>query len=217
MPPAQQIACFRQISPTHGKLISAEELASAANARTFCTCFFGGDPASQMPHALAASRHLASRGVRICWETNGSMHPKLLDAAVEYSLTTGGCIKFDLKAWNDDLHKALTGISNHRTLENFARAAIRTRERPEPPLVIASTLLIPGYVDVEEVRHIAEYIAGFDPEIPYALLAFAPSFYMTDLPCTTAEHAAEAEAAARAAGLKNVRIGNRHLLGLGWI
>ncbi len=206
---------FRQISPKRSRLIPAEELASAANIRTFCVCFFGGDPASQMPHALAVSRILASRGIRICWETNGSMHPKLLDAAVEYSLATGGCIKFDLKAWNENLHKALTGISNRRTLENFARAACRTKEREEPPLVVASTLLIPGYVDVEEVRQIAEYIAGIDPDIPYALLAFAPSFFMSDLPCTTVEHAAEAEAAARAAGLKNVRIGNRHLLGLG--
>lgn len=208
---------FRRISAKRGKLISAEELASAANARTFCVCFFGGDPASQMPHALATSKILASRGVRICWETNGSMHPKLLDVAVEYSLETGGCVKFDLKAWNDDLHRALTGISNRRTLENFARAASRAKERPEPPLVIASTLLIPGYVDVEEVRQIAAYIAGIDPNIPYALLAFAPSFFMTDLPCTSAEHASEAEAAAREAGLINVRIGNRHLLGLGWV
>lgn len=164
---------FRQISPKRGKLISAEELASAANARTFCVCFFGGDPASQMPHALAASRSLASQGVRICWETNGTMHPKLLDAAVEYSLVTGGCIKFDLKAWNDNLHQALTGVSNRRTIENFTRATRRIKERREPPLVIASTLLIPGYVDAEEVRKIAEYIASHDPEIPYALLAFA--------------------------------------------
>jgi pyruvate formate lyase activating enzyme len=48
--------------------------------------------------------------------------------------------------------------------------------------------------------------------IPYALLAFAPSFYMTDLPCTSARHAQEAEAAARDAGLVNMRVGNRHLL-----
>ena len=35
---------------------------------------------------------------------------------------------------------------------------------------------------------------------------------MTDLPPTSVRHAEEAEAAARAAGLTNVRIGNRHVL-----
>ena len=204
---------FRQVSPTKSEMISAAELASVANARTFCVCFFGGDPASQMPHALAASKLLAQRGVRVCWETNGTMHPKLLDAAVHYSLDTGGCLKFDLKAFDEALHIALTGISNQRTLENFACTARRFDERPDLPLVIASTLLVPGYVDAEEVSKIARFIAALNPQIPYVLLAFAPSFYMSDLPCTSVRHAQEAPAAARDAGLVNVRVGNRHLLG----
>ena len=153
------------------------------------------------------------RGVRVCWETNGTMHPKLLDAAVQYSLDTGGCIKFDLKAFDEELHRALTGISNRRTLENFARAARRFDERPDLPLVIASTPLVPGYVDAKQVGKIARFIAALDPRIPYALLAFTPSFYMSDLPCTSTRHAQEAEAAARDAGLVNVRVGNLHLLG----
>jgi len=204
---------YRQISPTQSRLVSAGELASCADARTFCACFFGGDPASQMPHALAAAKELARRGVRICWETNGMMHPRLLEAALELSLMTGGCLKFDLKAFDEGLHLALTGVSNRRTLENFARAARRYAERPGLPLVIASTLLVPGYIDAEEVARIAGLIASLDPQVPYALLAFAPNFYLADLPCTPLAQAMEAETAARAAGLSNVRLGNRHLLG----
>jgi pyruvate formate lyase activating enzyme len=141
------------------------------------------------------------------------MHPKLLDAALQYSLDTGGCVKFDLKAFDEELHTALTGISNRRTLENFARAARRYDERPQLPLVVASTLLVPGYVDVDQVGKIARFITSLNPRIPYALLAFAPNFYMPDVPCTTVRHAQQAEAVARAAGLVNVRVGNRHLLG----
>lgn len=206
---------YREMSPDKNGTISAAELAAAANPRTFCVCYFGGDPSSQMPHALASSKLLAQKGVRICWETNGSMHPQFLDIALEYSLQTGGCIKFDLKAFDEEVHLALTGVSNRRTLENFARAAQRFSERPQPPLVIASTLLVPGYVDAEQVAKIARFIAGFSRQIPYALLAFAPHFYMGDLPCTSSRHARQAEEAARAAGLVNVRIGNRHLLDLG--
>jgi pyruvate formate lyase activating enzyme len=205
---------FREISLQESRLITAEELASVANRRTFCVCFFGGDPSSQMPHALAASKQLARRGVRVCWETNGMMHPRLLDAALRYSLDTGGCIKFDLKAYSEPLHLGLTGVSNRRTLENFARAARRFGDRPDLPLVIASTLLVPGYIDAGQVGKIADLIASIDRRIPYVLLAFAPNFYMPDLPCTPMRQALEAEAAANAAGLINVRLGNRHLLGL---
>jgi pyruvate formate lyase activating enzyme len=203
---------FRQTDPVRSTGLDATELADAANPRTYCVCYFGGDPASQMAHALAASRLLAARGVVVCWETNGTARPHLLDRALDLSLATGGCLKFDLKAYDERLHQALTGASNCQTLENFARAAARFDERPTPPPVVASTLLVPGYVDAEEVGRIARFIADFNPAIPYALLGFAPHFLFPDLPRTSVRHAEEAQAAAHAAGLRNVRIGNRHLL-----
>jgi pyruvate formate lyase activating enzyme len=217
-PVARSIAFFVRTG-TFGKrsrtapCTTATQLADAVNPETFCVCFFGGDPASQMPHALAAARDLANQGVTVCWETAGTSNPKLLDLPVQLSLETGGCLKFDLKAYDEVLHTVLTGGSNHRTLENFARAAGLTAERVEPPPVVASTLLVPGYVDAVEVGRIVEFIAALNPNIPYALLAFAPHFYMADLPRTSAHHAEEAAVAARSAGLTNVRIGNRHLLG----
>jgi pyruvate formate lyase activating enzyme len=206
---------YREVDPDRSDRISAADLAVAANDRTYCVCYFGGDPASQMPHALAASRRLAERGVVVCWETNGSADPRLMGRAVELALSTGGCVKFDLKAHDPALHRALTGADNAQTLENFARAAARFAERSDPPLVVASTLLVPGYVDAQEVGRMARFIAGFDPDIPYTLLAFAPHFAMRDLGYTTREEAEAAEAAARAAGLTRIRIGNRHLLDVG--
>lgn len=205
----------RADSPSGG--VSARELAEAVKEHTACICFFGGDPGPQAPHALEAS-HVAlesrrGRILRICWETNGSEDPGILDEMVALSLQTGGCVKFDLKAYTEHLHKALCGVDNQRTLSNFRRAARRIKERPEPPLVIASTLLVPGYVNVSEVAQIAQLIADTDPSIPYSLLAFHPNFMMGDLPPTSLRHARDAERAARAAGLSRVRIGNKHLLG----
>ena len=209
---------FRAADPTldhQGSVerISAFDLAGCASERTSCVCFFGGDPASQMPHALATGAYLAEEGVTVCWETAGTMHPKLLQRAMKLSLASGGCIKFDLKAYDSHLHRALTGASNARTLENFARAVALGRERPSPPPVVASTLLVPGYVDAEEVGRIARFIAALDPDIPYALLAFHPHFRMRDLPRTSLRHAQAAFAAAEQAGLRQVWIGNLHLLG----
>jgi pyruvate formate lyase activating enzyme len=203
---------FRRVDPATGDGLSAQALADCANPRTFCVCYFGGDPASQMPHALASARWLADSEVRVCWETNGTQNPRLLDRAVQLSLETGGTVKFDLKAFDERLHTALTGADNRRTLANFERAARRAAERRSPPLVVANTLLVPGYVTPEEVGAIARFIAAIDPETPYSLLAFAPQFAASNLPLTSERHAHEAERAARDAGLANVRIGNRHLL-----
>ena len=197
--------------------IPAETLAAAADRRTSCICYFGGDPAPQLPFSLRASRLARDRKkgeiLRICWETNGSMHKRLLDEMVGMARESGGCVKFDLKAWNDNLHVALTGITNGRTLENFSRAAKEAAKRPVPPLLVASTLLVPGYVDEEEVRGIAGFLASLDPGIPYALLAFHPHFRMSDLPPTPAALARRCLLAARAAGVRNPRLGNVHLLG----
>jgi len=208
---------FRTARPATDETLSAADLAGLANSRTFCVCYFGGDPSSQILHALSASRLFAAKGVRICWETNGMMHPRLLDLAVQLAIETGGCIKFDLKAFDEGIHVGLTGVSGQRPRENFARAAKRAKERPDPPLVIASTLLVPGYVEAGEVGALARFIASVDPTTPYSLLAFAPNFLMKDLPCTSARQASAAEAAARSAGLERVHIGNRHLLGAGWV
>ena len=206
---------FREQLSTRG--MSASELAGAVDSKTSCICFFGGDPSPQLPHAIKISQlaleQNKDRVLRICWETNGGMHPRLLKRMLELSLQSGGCVKFDLKAWSEALHLALCGVSNRRTLENFTSAAQWLKSRKEPPLLIASTLMVPGYIDENEVSGIARFIASLDPDIPYSLLGFYPHFFMPDLPRTSRRHAEACRQAALDAGLKKVKVGNIHLLG----
>ena len=103
-------------------------------------------------------------------------------------------------------------MSNHLTLENFRYVGGLTARRPDPPLLVASTLLVPGYVDAAQVGSIARFIAGIDRDLPYALLAFHGDFEMSDLPTTSRRDAEECLAVAKAAGLTRVRLGNVHLL-----
>lgn len=198
------------------KRVSAATLAEAVDDQTSCVCYFGGDPTPQIAHSLAASQQARTRTkgriLRICWETNGSMSPSYLKAMAELSLSSGGCIKFDLKAWHEEVNLALCGVTNKRTLENFRYLAERGRERAQPPFLIASTLLVPGYIDTREIEGLARFIASLNPDIPYALLAFHPQFHLDDLPTTSRSHALECQAAAERAGLRRVRIGNIHLL-----
>ena len=200
--------------------MSASDLADAVDADTRCVCYFGGDPASQISHAIAASEKIRRRSlargqnsVRICWETNGSMSRPFIKKMMQLSLDSGGLIKMELKAFDTKIHHALTGTSNATTLSNFSWLAdSMLSHRHESPPLVASTLLVPGYITAEEVYAIARFIAGNNPDIPYSLLAFYPHFYFPDLPTTSKRHAEEALSAAHEAGLRSVHIGNRHLL-----
>lgn len=194
---------------------SVEQLADAVDETTSCICYFGGDPTPQIQHAIEASRLAREKRkgeiLRICWETNGSMHRRFLDEAAELSFASGGCVKFDLKAWSENVHLALTGVSNRATIANFRRLAELSLKRPDPPFLLASTLLVPGYIDETEISHLARFIASLNPAIPYTLLGFHPHFYMKDLPRTSWKHAQRCAEICRDAGLLRVKLGNPHL------
>jgi pyruvate formate lyase activating enzyme len=141
------------------------------------------------------------------------MNSRFLEEILDLALESGGCVKFDLKTYHSHLSRALCGRPNDRTRENFELAARWVKKRKDPPLVVASTLLVPGYVESDEVSKIALFIASLNPEIPYSLLGFYPHFFFKDLPPTSRRHAQECRQAALEAGLKRVKIGNIHLLG----
>ena len=213
-----QNAHYREMPSRLSPLISAKDLVSKVHKRVSCICYFGGDPGPQMLHALATSEYAVqlaekeTRILRICWETNGSSNWSLLEKAVQYALRSGGNIKIDLKTFHDPLNIALCGVSNRQTLANFKRISQFIEERPEVPLLFASTLLIPGYIDESEVQCIAKFIADINPNIPYAILGFYPHFVLNDLPTTSKAHAERCLKVAEAEGLNKVKIGNMHLL-----
>jgi pyruvate formate lyase activating enzyme len=210
---------YRYLSQELSPVVTAQELASKVDSKTSCICFFGGYPTPQVSHALKASKlALENRSedensiTRICWESNGSMARNNLKKVLELSATTGGCIKFDLKFWHDELNYALCGVSNHQTLDNFEYLAGEIESSPIQPLIIASTLLVPGYIGPEEIRSISKFISSLNPDIPYSLLAFHPQFEMEDMPVTNKKEALLCLEAAKEGGLNNVNIGNLHLL-----
>ncbi|MET1124209.1 MAG: radical SAM protein [Archaeoglobaceae archaeon] len=192
------------------KVVSIEELLRAAgNPRVKCVCHFGGSPEPQLPFALKFSRKVLEirPDVMICWEWNGAGNRSLALKAAELSEKSGGTVKFDLKAWNENLHVLLTGRSAERVRENFAAIAERY-----PEVLSATTLLVPFYVDEREVEGIAKFIASFSEDIPYSLLVFHPDYRLSDLPVTPREQVFRCYRAAKK-HLRRVNIGNIHLLG----
>lgn len=201
-----------------GKRVTSEELVNLTlkDKRVTCWCWFGGSAEPQLPFAINTSKRLiekkGERVCRVCWEWNGDGHPALVKRAAELSLVSGGNVKFDLKAFNPGIHLALTGMSNEQTLKNFELVYREFYEkRSEIPILGATTLLVPHYVDAEEVSEIAQFISSLDEEIPYSLLVFHPDFRMSDVPITPEKQVWDCYRSARKY-LKRVNIGNLHLL-----
>ena len=187
------------------------------NDHISCWCFFGGSPEPQLPFAVNASRKMLEvlpegRILRICFEWNGCGNPRLVERAAQIALKSGGNMKFDLKCFNPTLSLALSGVKNSSAYTNFKMVYDSFyNERPDLPVLTATTLMVPGYTDAEEVDQIAGYIANIDESIPYSLLVFSPHFMMNDLPVTPAKQVQECYSTAKA-HLKRVNIGNLNLL-----
>ncbi|MFQ6095796.1 MAG: radical SAM protein, partial [Candidatus Bathyarchaeia archaeon] len=150
---------YRYNSEKLSPSMSAENLASKVDQHVSCICYFGGDPSVQMPHAIKTSQIALEKAreddriLRICWETNGNLRREFAEKAAELALLSGGVVKFDLKTWDEKLSRVLCGVSNKPTLENFQMIGEKyLKKRPELSLLTASTLLVPGYVDAEEVE-----------------------------------------------------------------
>jgi pyruvate formate lyase activating enzyme len=198
---------------------TADQLVSKTieNDRISCWCFFGGSPEPQLPFAVNVSRKVLEdlpdgRVLRICFEWNGCGNLHLVERAADIALRSGGNLKFDLKCFNPTLSNALSGVENSLAYANFELVYEKFyNERPGLPVLTATTLLVPGYTDAEEVDGIASFIAEIDESIPYSLLIFFPHFMMRDLPVTPIKQVQECYRAAKK-HLKRVNLGNLNLL-----
>ncbi len=207
-----QNASHKELAVAGQPLMTPEELADAVDSKTACVCYFGGDPACNAEHSLLTSAHIREKWcVPLCYETNGNISRKYLQRIAELVLQSHGTLKFDLKAINSKLYQALTGVSNKTVINNFRHLAKIGRTRQQEFLV-ASILLVPGYVGISETEHLCRFIAECDVTIPAVLLGFHPHNHMRDLPRTSRNHAFECKKVAESAGLTNVRIGNIGLL-----
>ena len=77
-------------------------------------------------------------------------------------------VVFSIKALNDRLHRDYTGKSNRQALKNFVsmhKLGIKMN---------AESILIPEYIDFDEIERIARFIGGIDKNIPYRIDAYLP-------------------------------------------
>ena len=215
-----QNASHKNISKN--RLLDSESIANniVNNKRITCVCYFGGTPEPQLPFSLNIADKILEkikndkkRMMRICWEWNGSGNKYWVEKCMQLAIKTGGNIKFDLKSYNEKLNIALCGVSNTRTLENFKFLAENYFGLRKDLLEMsACTLMVPGYVNHEEVEQIAKFISSINKNIPYSLLVFHGDYQMLDLGITPKKQVEKCLKVAKEY-LKNVHLGNKFLLG----
>ncbi len=189
------------------------------NSKISCVCYFGGSPEPQLPFTIrvmeACKTRFKNRLLRQCFEMNGQGKPAVIKKMGKLAEDSGGIIKFDLKAYSDSVYQALCGNSKKASFDNFTMLAdnLCFDDRDYPPLM-ATTLLVPHYIDEYEVTQIARFLKDLNqPSIEYSLLIFHPRHLMRDLTFTPLKQAQRCYDAVKRELGKPPHIGNIGLLG----
>lgn len=114
--------------------------------------FSGGEPTFQAKALIPLCRRLKEEGIHICLDSNGS----LWNEAVEELLQLVDLVLLDVKQFNPDRHRNLTGRSNEQTL----RTAAWLESNGKPFWL--RYVLVPGYSDFEEdIRALGAHFKSF--------------------------------------------------------
>jgi len=139
------------------------------------------------------------RGVKNVFVSNGYTSPEatkkiapLLDAN-----------NIDLKAFTDKFYREVCGAKLAPVLDTIQLM------KGLGVWVEVTTLVIPGWNDSDsELKEIARFIKGVDPEMPWHVTRFHPTFKMTDRNATPVSTLMRARQIGMAEGLKYVFVGN---------
>jgi pyruvate formate lyase activating enzyme len=111
----------------------------------------GGEPLMQDRFAVKLFATAKSIGIHTALDTNGFLGSRLSDTELEQI----DLVLLDIKMWDPERHRHLTGMDNAPVL-TFAR---RLAERKRP--IWVRFVLVPGLSDdAENVAHIASFSAG---------------------------------------------------------
>jgi len=164
--------------------------------------FTGGDLACQPEWYARSAQEIKSlnRDLWVLFETNGyGLTPKNLDLFKESGIDS---FWLDIKAYDDDVHRRLTGASNKWILRLPEEIVSRGF------VLEVSSLYIPGWVETDQIKRIAELLAQVDSTTPFTIIAFFPEYELIDVPPPSLQQMVEAYYAAKDVGLKNVKLGN---------
>ena len=179
--------------------VSAEQLVSIALEHgTPVMVSTYNEPLITADWAMEVFQRAHKHGIVCGFVSNGNATPEVLD----YLKSCVALYKVDLKSFRDKAYRSL-GCTLQNVLESIQQL------KKSGFWVELVTLIIPGFNDsTEELREMAEFIAGVSCDIPWHITAFHPDYKMTDPPRTPVATLLHAYDLGREAGLHYVYPGN---------
>lgn len=189
--------CPNKLEP-HQIMLSPQGYGPARNI----VAFTGGDLGCKPEFYASCAEKIKTKplSLHILFETNGyGLTPQNLDM-----LQAAGIDAFwlDIKAFEPEVHRKLTGVDN----EGILRLPEEMIKRDFVLEVLS--LFIPGWVEVDQLKEIANVLSAVDKEIPFTILAFFPEYKMKNVPSPNLEQMLSAYEAVKEVGLQHVRLGN---------
>ncbi len=157
------------------------------------------EPTVWAEYTLDTIKLARKHGIKSVYVSNGFMSDELL---VELAPVLDAA-NIDLKSFSNDFYLKYTGARLDPVLDNIKKL------HDSGVWVEITTLVIPGLNDSpEELREIAEFIAGIDSKIPWHISRFFPMYKMLDREPTSVETLIDAYEIGKTKGLNNVYLGN---------
>lgn len=149
----------------------------------------------------------AETGLWVLIETNGyGLTSKNLNMYEEAGIDS---FWLDIKAYDNKVHRWLTGCSNSHILR-------LPKEIVKRGFVLeVLSLYIPGLVEADQICEIAKLVADVDEAIPFTILAFFPEYQMKGFRSPKIDEVINAFEVVKSTGLKNVRLGNTRVFAKG--
>ncbi len=179
--------------------VSPEQLVHAAlDSRAESVVSTYNEPLITAEWAVAIFKKARPAGLLTGFVSNGNATPE----ALEYLRPWLDLFKVDLKSFQEKNYRELGG-----RLQPILDSIRRIHQMGFWMEIV--TLVVPGFNDSdEELRQIAEFLAGISPDIPWHVTAFHKDYKMTGPPNTPPETLMRAAEIGRRAGLHYVYAGN---------
>jgi pyruvate formate lyase activating enzyme len=147
---------------------------------------------------VAIFKEAKARGLVTSYVSNGNGTPEVL----KYLRPWIDLYKVDLKSFQDAAYRQLGGVLQH--VQDTIGMLVEMKFWVE-----IVTLVIPGFNDSpDELRDIAQFLAGISSDIPWHVTAFHKDYRMTDPDNTTAKKLIQTAETGQKAGLRYVYAGN---------
>lgn len=178
--------CIAQLYSPFARLMGADRI-----------FFSGGEATIHLPYiekVIEEARKIKPGG-KVNFDTNGYLTEDSLKRVLHFTTS----ITYDLKAYSDEVHLALTGASVKPVLRNAEYIGKYAKNK----LWEYRILVIPG-INEDEIKPLADFIAAIDASLPVCFLAFRPNFVLEGHPGAEEVLMERCVDIAKASGLQSV-------------